>query len=113
MKSIEEIKKTLNEQMPILQEKYGVKKIGVFGSYLKGEPRKDSDLDLLVEFDRSIDLLMFINLENYLSDILGIKVELVMKDVLKPRIGKRILEEVGLCGKGNGKKLRKKQRSDI
>jgi predicted nucleotidyltransferase len=94
MKTIEEIKKTLNEQMPILQEKYGVRKIGIFGSYVRGEPQIDSDLDLLVEFDKSIDLLMFINLENYLSDILGIKAELVMKDALKPRIGKRILEEV-------------------
>ena len=93
MKTVEEIKKILNDQMSILRERYGVKEIGIFGSYLRGEPRKDSDLDLLVEFDKSIDLLMFINLENYLSDILGIKVELVMKDVLKKRIGKHILKE--------------------
>jgi hypothetical protein len=94
MNTIEEIKKILNDQMPILRERYGVKEIGIFGSYVRGEPRKDSDLDLLVEFDRSIDLLMFINLENYLSDILGIKVELAMKDTLKRRIGEHILKEV-------------------
>jgi len=94
MKSIEDIKKILNDQLPYLKQQYGVRKIGIFGSYIKGVQRQNSDLDLLVEFDKSIDLLKFINLENYLSDILGIKVELVMKDVLKPRIGKRILEEV-------------------
>lgn len=93
MKAIEEIKQLFNEQMPILRERYGVKEIGIFGSYLRGKPRKNSDLDLLVEFDKSIDLLQFINLENYLSDISGIKVELVMKDVLKKRIGKHILKE--------------------
>lgn len=94
MKTIEEIKKILNDQIPILKERYGVKKIGIFGSYIRSETRKDSDLDLLVEFDKSIDLLMFINLENYLSDIIGIKVELSMKDVLKRRIGEHILKEV-------------------
>lgn len=94
MKTIEEIKKILNEHLPMLKEKYGVKKIGIFGSYIRNEARNNSDLDLLVEFDRTIDLLMFINLENYLSDILGIKVELIMKDALKPRIGKNILKEV-------------------
>lgn len=94
MKTIDEIKQVLNRQMPILHERYGVKKIGIFGSYLRGEMNKESDLDLLVEFDKSIDLLMFINLENYLSDIIGIKVELSMKDVLKRRIGEHILKEV-------------------
>jgi len=94
MKTVDEIKKIINDQMPILKERYGVTKIGIFGSFIRSESRKDSDLDLLVEFDKSIDLLMFINLENYLSDITEIKVELSMKDVLKRRIGEHILKEV-------------------
>jgi len=89
MKRLEEIK-------PSLKEKYGVKKIGVFGSYIRGEEKEESDLDVLVEFEesKSLSLLDFIRLENYLSDELGIKVDLVEKDSLKPRIRKHVLEEV-------------------
>ncbi len=94
MKSIEETKKILGQHKSILKEKYYVREIGIFGSYVRDENKKDSDMDILVEFDRTIDLLKFVNLENYLSDILGIKVDLVMKDALKPRIGKHILREV-------------------
>jgi len=77
-----------------LKQKYRVKAIGVFGSYVRDKTGKDSDLDILVEFERSIGLLKFVNLENYLCDILGVKVDLVMRDALKPRIGKHILKEV-------------------
>ena len=63
-------------------------------SYVKGKQTKDSDLDLLVEFYETPGLLRFIAMENYLSDMLGVKVDLVMKDALKPAIGKRILAEV-------------------
>lgn len=94
MKSVKEIKEILKQQKEILAEKYGVREIGIFGSYVRDERTTDSDIDILVEFDRSIDLLKFVNLENYLSDILGIKVDLVMKGALKPRIGKHILREV-------------------
>ncbi|NHV06199.1 MAG: nucleotidyltransferase family protein [Thaumarchaeota archaeon] len=96
MKRLEEIKKKLEEIKPSLKEKYGVKKIGVFGSYVRGEEKEESDLDVLVEFEesKSLSLLDFIRLENYLSDELGIKVDLVEKDSLKPRIRKHVLEEV-------------------
>lgn len=77
----------------ILNDKYGVKEIGIFGSYVKGKAKKNSDLDIL-EKDADISLIEFIELENYLSDILGVKADLVMKDSLKPRIGKHILKEV-------------------
>jgi len=94
MKSVQEIKEILQKHKKEIKEKYKVKKMGIFGSYVKGEQQENSDLDILVEFENSIGLLKFIELENYLSEIIGIKVDLVMKDALKPRIGKHILEEV-------------------
>jgi predicted nucleotidyltransferase len=96
MKRLDEIKQKIIEMKPFLKERYKVKEIGIFGSYLKGKQRRGSDLDILVEFekDAEIGLLKFINLENFLSDVLGVKVDLVMKSALKPSIGKRILKEV-------------------
>ena len=96
MKYVEEIKEKLEELKPSLEEKFKVKSIGIFGSYIRGEEKKESDLDILVEFEDSADLslLDFIRLENHLSEELGVKVDLVEKGTLKPRIGKHILEEV-------------------
>ncbi|GIW46897.1 MAG: nucleotidyltransferase [Deltaproteobacteria bacterium] len=94
MKRLEEIEKTIRDHKEFLKQKYGVKEIGIFGSYVKGRQKEDSDLDILVDFEKNIGLIKFIELENYLSDILGIKVDLVMRDALKPRIGKQILKEV-------------------
>ena len=84
----------LKELLPELSDRYKVQELGVFGSYVRQEQRKDSDLDILVTFLEAPSLLKFIELENYLSDVLGIKVDLVMKDALKPTIGKYILKEV-------------------
>ncbi|HHV80540.1 TPA: nucleotidyltransferase family protein, partial [bacterium] len=77
-----------------LKIKYSVREIGIFGSYVRNEQGQSSDVDILVEFEKTPSLLEFISLENYLSDILGVKVDLVMKDSLKPNIGRHILEEV-------------------
>ena len=90
----DEIKQILKRQKSLLKKKYGVKGIGIFGSYVRGEGKRRSDVDLLVEFTKPISLLDFMKVENYLSDALGVKVDLVMKDVLKTRIGKHILSEV-------------------
>jgi predicted nucleotidyltransferase len=84
----------LRRNLPELREKYNVSYLGIFGSYIRGEQTKDSDLDILVQYDKKPGLLKYIELENYLSDILGVKVDLVMKSALKPNIGKRILNEV-------------------
>lgn len=94
MRDLEEIKKKLEELKPSLEEKFKVKTMGIFGSYIKGEEKEKSDLDILVEFEEPVSLLKFIELENCLSDSVGVKVDLVMKSVLKPRIGKHILKEV-------------------
>jgi len=95
-KTLDEIKRILKKHESELREKYGVKEIGVFGSYVRGEQKESSDLDILVEFapGAKISLLDFVELENYLSDLLGVKVDLVEKSALKPRIGKYILKEV-------------------
>lgn len=95
-RSLEEAKETIKKHEKFLKERYGVKEIGIFGSYVREEAKEGSDLDILVEFkaDAKISLLGFVELENYLSDLLGIKVDLVEKSALKPGIGKRVLTEV-------------------
>ncbi|MFZ5857387.1 MAG: nucleotidyltransferase family protein [Chloroflexota bacterium] len=84
----------LHQQVPMLAERYGVEKLEVFGSYVRDKQKRDSDLDILVTFRKTPSLLTFIAIENYLSDLLGVKVDLVMKDSLKPNIGRQILREV-------------------
>jgi len=91
---LKEIKNVLKKNMPILEEKYKVRDIGIFGSYIKGKQKKESDLDILVEFEETIDLFSFVELENFLSELLGIKVDLVMKSALKPLIRNYIMKEV-------------------
>lgn len=92
---LEEVIGTLRAHVPELRERYGVRTMGVFGSYVRGKARRGSDLDILVEFDeRPLTLIQFIELERYLSDLLGVKVDLVEKSALKPAIGRRVAEEV-------------------
>lgn len=92
--NLAQLMQILQEQLPLLAEQYRVESLGVFGSYVRDEQSPDSDLDLLVTFHEPPSLLRFIELENHISDLLGVKVDLVMKDALKPRIGERILNEV-------------------
>jgi predicted nucleotidyltransferase len=85
---------TLRDHLPELTRRFEVRSMGIFGSYVRHEENPGSDLDVLVSFARPPGLLTFLALENHLTDLLGIKVDLVMKDALKPTIGKRILSEV-------------------
>jgi predicted nucleotidyltransferase len=94
MKTFEEIKRVLEEHKKEIEQNYFIKEIGVFGSYVKNENTDSSDVDILVDFSKIPSLFKFVNLENYLSDLLGVKVDLVMKAALKPNIGKYILNEV-------------------
>jgi len=77
-----------------LRERFKVKAIGVFGSYVRGMQRSGSDVDVLVEFEEPVGLFDFMDLEEYLSGLLGVKVDLVSKKALKPHIGEHILREV-------------------
>lgn len=92
--SIRNYQRLLREQMPYLTEHYQVASLGLFGSYLHGTQRSESDLDVLVSFHEIPGLLRFIELENYLSDLLEVKVDLVLREALKPRIGDSVLKEV-------------------
>lgn len=94
MKTLAEIQQWLVLNKPALQARYSVKELGIFGSYVRQEQTEASDVDVLVEFSEVPGLLKFIDLENYLSDHLGVKVDLVHKKGLKPRIGRQILAEV-------------------
>jgi predicted nucleotidyltransferase len=91
--SLTDIINILHQQLPLLEKRFAVEKLEVFGSYVRDEQRSDSDLDILASFKVVPSLLTFIALENYLSDLLGVKVDLVMKESLKPNIGQHILRE--------------------
>ena len=92
--SLSEILRLLREEIPQLTDRYHLRSLGVFGSYVSKTQDVKSDLDLLVTFHESPSLLKFIELENLLTDLLGVKVDLVMEDALKPRIGQRVMKEV-------------------
>jgi len=94
MKSIKEIQSTLAKHKEGLQREYHIKEMGVFGSYARGEQKKSSDIDILVAFEKPIGFFRFLELEGQMGKILGIKVDLVTKNALKPRIGQHILKEV-------------------
>ncbi len=91
--SLDELQRKIRELYPILAERYQVSSMALFGSYVRGEQRPDSDLDVLVTFRETPGLFKLLQLEHFLSDVLGVQVDLVMKESLKPRIGKHILEE--------------------
>jgi predicted nucleotidyltransferase len=95
MKTIKEIKKQLETLKPVLKEKYQVETIGIFGSYTRGEQTKKSDADILVVFseDAHIGFFKFLELEELLTQKLEVKVDLVTKNALKPRLKEQILKE--------------------
>lgn len=91
--TLEEINRKIKKLFPLLKKKYKVKSLAIFGSYLKGEQGRKSDIDILAEFSGVISLFEFIEAENLLSEALGVKVDLVIKDTLKPRVKESILRE--------------------
>lgn len=91
---MDKIKVKIKFVEPILKEKFRVKKIGIFGSYSRGEQKKGSDIDILVEYYDDPSLFEFFALKRFLAEKLGLKVDLVMKNSLKPYISKHILKEV-------------------
>ncbi len=94
MKTKEEVIKVLKRELPYLKENYGVSSMGLFGSYSRGEETEDSDIDLLVDFERPIDYFKLIDMEDYLKEKIGVEVEIVTRPALKDRIKNRILKEV-------------------
>lgn len=94
MTSDSEIQNKLSRQLDELRSRYGVERIGLFGSYARGEQHPGSDIDLLVEFTRPVGFVRFIQLEEHLQQLLGAKVDLVTQKALKPQMRKQILAEV-------------------
>ena len=93
-KKLRDIETLVKENKVVLTKQFKVKEIGIFGSVVRGEDKETSDVDILVEFVEPIGFFKFLELEEYLSDLIGRKVDLVSKKALKPRIGKHILKEV-------------------
>jgi len=91
--NLNEVTQVIRSQLPHLRAQYNIDTVEIFGSYVHDEQKATSNLDALISFSEPPGLLEFIEIENYLGDVLGVKVDLVMKDALKPHIGKRILEE--------------------
>ena len=95
MKTLEEIERILREHREELRRKFKVKEIGIFGSYVRGEAKETSDVDILVDFYEPIGWEI-VDLKEYLESLLGVKVDLVTKDgvMRKPKLWKYIREEL-------------------
>jgi uncharacterized protein len=91
--NLEEVRERLHGEMPSLRKKFSVKSLAIFGSVARRDPQPN-DLDLVVEFYEIPGLFEFVALENHLSDMLGVKVDLLMLDSLKPRVSKNVVKEM-------------------
>ena len=92
--TLTDIKNKLTALKPELHERFGVSEIGVFGSWVRGEQKETSDIDVLVDFDREIGLFEIMELEEYLAEIFDCKVDVAVKRSLRKYIGQHILAEV-------------------
>ncbi len=93
MKTLAEIKSIIKQHNDTLAQKYGIGVVAVFGSYVRGEQASQSDLDLLVEIIRPISLLELVGAEIYLTEVLGIKVDLVPQRDVRAELREAILRE--------------------
>lgn len=94
MKTLDDFKQVLSQSKPLLREQYQLTRLGVFGSYARGEQTAESDLDILIDYDKAPTLFQLVELRDYLSEQVGLKVDLVTKNGLKSRIQARVLSEV-------------------
>ena len=93
MKNLDEIREIIRQHRNVLEEKYGVAVVGIFGSYVRSEQGRQSDIDLLAEILRPISLLEIVGAEIYLSEVLGGKVDLVPKRDVREELRDSILKE--------------------
>ena len=92
--NLQEIKQTLKERIPELKEKFGVKNLYIFGSYVRGEQTPESDIDILVEFEKGKKTFKnYIGLKFYLEELFGLKVDLVIKEAVRDELKKYIYSE--------------------
>jgi hypothetical protein len=92
-RTLEDVKAIISEHRDELRRVHRIKAISVFGSYVRGEQKRGSDLDLLAEFQGSISLIDLIGAEQYLSKILKVKVDLIPKEDVRPELKAGILKE--------------------
>jgi len=92
-RSINEVKSQLEALKPILEERFKVKSIEIFGSFTRGDQTEESDIDLLVSFSLPYDLWEFLDLKEFLTKKLRRRVDLVPKDSIKSIIRVQILQE--------------------
>lgn len=92
-KNYRQLARELRKLLPAMSRRYGLSRLGVFGPYARGEARPGGGLDLLAEFRKTPALLRFMELERWLGDRLGLKVDLTVKDALTPAVGRRIVKE--------------------
>ena len=92
--TLEDALHTLRAHLPEIYQRYDVRFLGIFGSFVRGEQEGRSDLDVLVKLVSPPIFFQFVEMEDYMSQLLGVRVDLVMRSALKPRIGKRVLSEV-------------------
>jgi uncharacterized protein len=90
----EQILVKLKAEKKHLKERYNVIKLGVFGSYARGEENSSSDVDILVEFTEVPGMKDFFETEEYLEKMLHKKIDLVREDAIRPELRKQILSEV-------------------
>ena len=90
---LDEIRRRLRDQLPRLKDRWGVDSLAIFGSRVRGDSNEESDLDILVTLEKPIGLFRLVELEDSLTNLLGVKVDLVLRAALRPRIGNRILAE--------------------
>lgn len=94
MRTLDDIMTQLRALQPELRRRYPIRSMGVFGSYVRGEQREDSDVDVLVELGDDMDLIAYAGLQLELSDALGVSVDLVEREALRPRLAPHVLSEV-------------------
>jgi uncharacterized protein len=96
MSELDRIISEISKNKDFIRKHFKIKQIGVFGSYVRDEQTEDSDVDILIDYDKRCKLSLFdlMRLEDYLSDLLNKKVDLALKNKLKPYIGANILQEV-------------------
>jgi len=88
--STDQIRARLASLLPGLRERYSVRTLSIFGSYACGEQTAESDLDLLVEFEKTPGLLAFVNMQHRLEDRLGVSVDLAPRPLIGPRLQSRV-----------------------
>jgi predicted nucleotidyltransferase len=93
MKTLSEIKSVLHAHADELRGRYGITSLAVFGSVARGEAADGSDVDILAEVERPIGLIALVGAENYLTELVGMKVDLVLKRSVRSELRERIIGE--------------------